>query len=71
MGFGSPLHTSPIVCDGVIGSVGHGLWGGGEGGPNFQPYTLQHSLSDRVSQNSRVLSDPIINLMTIFRVRVG
>jgi len=23
------------------------------GGPNFYPYTLQHSLSDRVSQNER------------------
>jgi hypothetical protein len=31
--------------------VGHGLWGGRGGvGANFYPYTLQHSLLDRVSQ---------------------
>jgi hypothetical protein len=34
--------------------VGHGLCA--EGGANFYPYTLQHSLLDRVSQNKIVFS---------------
>jgi hypothetical protein len=33
----------------MIECVGHGLRGRGGGDANFYPYTLQHSLLDRVS----------------------